>query len=61
MLGDQPTALFLLGDNAYIDWPEIPETQRHCYYRPAAFGVSCQVWPPQPAIYDDHDCKAKDR
>ena len=51
------SALFLLGDNVYIDWPEIPETQRYCYYRrqsrPEFRALVAKT--PTYAIYDDHD------
>jgi len=53
----QPTALFLLGDNVYIDWPEMPEVQKYCYYRrqsrPEFRALTATT--PTFAIYDDHD------
>ena len=57
MLAHQPTALFLLGDNVYIDWPEIPETQRYCYYRRQSRSEFRALVAATPtfAIYDDHD------
>jgi alkaline phosphatase D len=50
-------AFLLLGDNVYIDTPEVPETQRYCYYRRQsrpeyrAFTASTPIF----AIWDDHD------
>jgi alkaline phosphatase D len=53
----KPAAMLLLGDNVYIDWPEIPETQRYCYYRrqsrPEFRAFVAKT--PTFAIYDDHD------
>ena len=52
-----PLAMLLLGDNVYIDTPEIPETQKYCYYRRQsrpeynAFVAQTPVF----AVYDDHD------
>lgn len=52
-----PLAMLLLGDNVYIDTPEIPETQKYCYYRRQsrpeynAFVAQTPIF----AIYDDHD------
>lgn len=52
-----PMAMLLLGDNIYIDTPEIPETQQYCYYRRQsrpeynAFVAQTPVF----AVYDDHD------
>jgi alkaline phosphatase D len=52
-----PTAMLLLGDNIYIDTPEIQETQKYCYYRrqsrPEYNAYVAQT--PIFAIYDDHD------
>lgn len=52
-----PVALFMLGDNVYIDDPEEPVTQRFCYYRRQSqedwrklVGMTCVY-----SIYDDHD------
>lgn len=53
----KPAAMMLLGDNVYIDTPEIPETQKYCYYRRQsrpeynAFVAQTPVF----AVYDDHD------
>lgn len=33
ILKRSPRAFLFLGDNVYIDTPEISETQRYCYYR----------------------------
>ena len=52
-----PMAMLLLGDNVYIDTPEIVETQKYCYYRRQsrneynAFVSQTPVF----AVYDDHD------
>ena len=53
----RPDALFLLGDNIYIDDPTHPLTHHYCYYR----RQSQPEWrslvskTPTYAIYDDHD------
>jgi len=53
----KPRAMFLLGDNVYIDTPEIVETQKYCYYRRQsrpefnAFVAQTPIF----AVYDDHD------
>ena len=50
-------AFLLLGDNVYIDTPQVRETQQYCYYRrqsqPAFrhFSATTSVY----AIWDDHD------
>jgi alkaline phosphatase D len=55
-------AFLLLGDNVYIDTPEVRETQRYCYYRrqsqPAFrhFAATTSVH----AIWDDHDFGGND-
>ena len=50
-------AFFFLGDNIYIDAPEVPETQRYCYYRrqsrPEYKNLTAST--PIYAIWDDHD------
>ncbi len=57
ILSEKPLAFLLLGDNVYIDTPEVRETQRYCYYRRQsrpeyrAFSASTPVF----AIWDDHD------
>jgi len=59
----QGAAAFLaLGDNVYIDRPQLSETQRYCYYRRQSrpeyrrFVASCPVF----AIWDDHDFGTND-
>lgn len=55
--GHDLAALLLLGDNVYIDHPEIPEAQQYCYYRRQSrpeyrnFTAGTPVY----AIWDDHD------
>jgi alkaline phosphatase D len=53
----KPKAMLLLGDNVYIDTPEIAETQKYCYYRRQSVPVyrSFTAQTPVFAIYDDHD------
>jgi alkaline phosphatase D len=52
-----PCAFFFLGDNVYIDLPELPRLQRFCYYRRQSlpefrrFTARRGVF----AIWDDHD------
>jgi alkaline phosphatase D len=56
------TAFLALGDNVYIDRPELSETQRYCYYRRQSrpeyrrFVASCPVF----SIWDDHDFGTND-
>lgn len=52
-----PDALFLLGDNVYIDDPTHPLTHRYCYYRRQSQPQwrSLVAKTPTYAIYDDHD------
>ncbi|MEM7386769.1 MAG: alkaline phosphatase D family protein [Verrucomicrobiota bacterium] len=53
---------FLLGDNVYIDTPEVKETQRYCYYRRQSqplFRTFVQRTPVL-AIWDDHDFGVND-
>lgn len=53
----RPAAALLLGDNVYIDMPEVPQTQRYCYYRRQSqpdyrrFAARTPIY----AIWDDHD------
>jgi len=53
----EPMAMFLLGDNVYIDDPEHSLTHRYCYYRRQSQAdwrglvASTSVY----SIYDDHD------
>jgi alkaline phosphatase D len=53
----RPDALFMLGDNVYIDHPEMPTMQRYKYYRRQSRNewraLTSRV--PVFAIYDDHD------
>ena len=53
----QPDALFLLGDNVYIDDPTHPLTHHYCYYRRQSQPEwrSLVARTPTYAIYDDHD------
>ncbi|MFW6170437.1 MAG: alkaline phosphatase D family protein [Planctomycetota bacterium] len=58
----QPLALFMLGDNVYIDQPKHRLSQRYCYYRRQArpewrrLVASTATF----AIYDDHDFGTND-
>ncbi len=51
------SAMLLLGDNVYIDQPEVPQTQRYCYYRRQShppyrrFAAGTPIY----AVWDDHD------
>jgi len=62
ILSHKPLALMALGDNVYIDTPEISQVQKYCYYRRQSrpefrsFAAST----PQFAIYDDHDFGGND-
>lgn len=53
----RPLAALLLGDNVYIDTPEVSQTQRYCYYRRQSrpeyrhFAARTPIF----AIWDDHD------
>ncbi|MCG8699329.1 MAG: alkaline phosphatase family protein, partial [Bacteroidales bacterium] len=62
LLANDLMAFLTLGDNVYIDKPESPETQRHCYYqrqcRPEYNRFTAST--PQYAIYDDHDFAVDD-
>lgn len=55
-------AFLLLGDNVYIDYPEVPEAQRYCYYRRQSrtefrrFTSNVPIY----AIWDDHDFTVND-
>ncbi|MGM0485704.1 MAG: alkaline phosphatase D family protein [Planctomycetota bacterium] len=57
-----PLALFMLGDNVYIDQPKHPLCQRYCYYRRQTrpewrrLVASTATF----AIYDDHDFGTND-
>lgn len=57
-----PHAMFMLGDNVYIDHPEFALTQRYCYYRRQSrpewrrLTSSTGIF----SIYDDHDFGTND-
>jgi len=58
----EPLALLQLGDNVYIDHPEVPEVQQYCYYRRLShpmyrrFAANTAIY----AIWDDHDFAVND-
>ena len=58
----KPDALFMLGDNVYIDRPEVREVGQYCYYRrqsrPEWRRLTASV--PVYAIWDDHDFATND-
>jgi alkaline phosphatase D len=58
----KPLAMLLLGDNVYIDTPEVPATQRYCYYRRQSRPEFRRLVSSTPvfAIYDDHDFGTND-
>ena len=60
--GHKPDALLLLGDNVYIDHPEVREVGQYCYYRrhsrPEWRKLISSV--PVYAIWDDHDFGTND-
>ena len=62
ILARAPRAFLFLGDNVYIDTPEVPATQSYCYYRRQsrpefrAFAASTPIY----AIWDDHDFGTND-
>jgi len=62
ILSRAPRAFLFLGDNVYIDTPEVAHTQRYCYYRRQsrpefrAFVASTPIY----AIWDDHDFGTND-
>ncbi len=59
----RPTALFLLGDNVYIDLPEMPGAfHNYTYYRRQSRPEFRQLIESTPvyAIWDDHDCAIDD-
>ncbi len=62
ILKHSPCAFLFLGDNVYIDTPEIPETQRYCYYRRQSRPEYRQFTAVTPiyAIWDDHDFATND-
>ncbi|MEM9932353.1 MAG: alkaline phosphatase D family protein [Bacteroidota bacterium] len=53
----RPDALFMLGDNVYIDYPEKPYVQQYCYHRrqSEAHWRKLVANTPTYAIWDDHD------
>lgn len=58
----EPDALFLLGDNVYIDMPEHRDMQRFCYYRRHAVPQFRKLIADRPVytIWDDHDFGTND-
>jgi alkaline phosphatase D len=58
----KPDALLMLGDNVYIDRPEVREVGQYCYYRrqsrPEWRRLTADV--PVYAIWDDHDFGTND-
>lgn len=62
ILKERPNALFMLGDNVYIDDPTQPLTQDYCYYRRQARPEWRRLVGSTPvyAIYDDHDFGTND-
>jgi len=58
----QPDALFMLGDNVYIDQPQHLLCQHYCYYRRQARPEWRRLVATTPtfAIYDDHDFGTND-
>jgi alkaline phosphatase D len=55
-------AFLLLGDNVYIDYPEVPMAQEYCYYRRQSRPEFRRFTPHVPiyAIWDDHDFTIND-
>jgi len=55
-------AFLLLGDNVYIDFPEVTEAQQYCYYRRQSRAEFRRFTPNVPiyAIWDDHDFTVND-
>jgi len=57
LANDKPLAMIALGDNVYIDTPDVHQTQRYCYYRRQsrpeyrAFAAATPIF----AVWDDHD------
>lgn len=58
----RPQALWLLGDNEYLDAPEVPAVQHYCFYRRQARPEFRRLTAGTPvyAIWDDHDFGAND-
>jgi alkaline phosphatase D len=57
ILSFKPQAMWLLGDNEYIDQPEMPPLQYYCFYRRQARPEFRRLVAGTPtyAIWDDHD------
>ena len=55
-------AFLLLGDNVYVDFPEVREAQEYCYYRRQSRPEFRRFTPNVPiyAIWDDHDFTVND-
>jgi alkaline phosphatase D len=55
-------SLFLLGDNVYIDTPEVRATQQYCYYRRQSRPEFREItsYTSISAIWDDHDYYTND-
>ncbi|MFT7034089.1 MAG: alkaline phosphatase D [Cyclobacteriaceae bacterium] len=55
-------AFLLLGDNVYVDFPKVTETQEYCYYRRQSRPEFRRFTPNVPiyAIWDDHDFTVND-
>lgn len=55
-------AFLLLGDNVYVDFPEVSEAQEYCYYRRQSRAEFRRFTPNVPiyAIWDDHDFTVND-
>ncbi|MEL7120064.1 MAG: alkaline phosphatase D family protein [Bacteroidota bacterium] len=53
----RPDALFMMGDNVYIDYPEVPQAQLYCYQQRQSEPQWRKMIAHTPvyAIWDDHD------
>ncbi|MEM6377453.1 MAG: PhoD-like phosphatase N-terminal domain-containing protein, partial [Bacteroidota bacterium] len=53
----RPDALFMMGDNVYIDYPEVPQAQLYCYFQRQSEPQWRRMIANTPiyAIWDDHD------
>jgi alkaline phosphatase D len=53
----RPDALFMMGDNVYIDYPEVPQAQLYCYFQRQSEPQWRRLVANTPvyAIWDDHD------
>ena len=58
----EPLAYLALGDNVYIDTPEVQATQQYCYYRRQSRSEYRRLVASTPvfAIWDDHDFVVND-